>query len=309
MKDFWDWPNEVDIPWSAKNANFTHPMQLVMLALPWLIIFTVFLFRKQLSGAPQKVKNITYTTLGIFALVWELWFDISSIVYRGKDQSINDAMFRQFKNGFDYCRMLTYINATFLIFRRVELVKWVAATSLFGGYSTLIDHYNGTANFHSVVTHTIILAGIPSIAFTMSAKQYKVRNLIHAHLFNWTLVAIMFTTNVLWDGVAGELTKERMDKNMVVGVDGLFGASWPGNMFLWIFLVMLLEWSYFGVSRLLIWRTYQRDLTFIETFVVEWPKDKIEWYGFKNIINKEWWKDNILKLTWRWDETKEVIYE
>ena len=313
MKSFWNWPTDFLIPWSPENANFTHPNQFVALALPWVIILIVFIFRKQLSNASQKAKNITYTSLGIFAIIWEFWFDISKIAYRG--QGVSEAMFIQFRKGFDFCRMLTYINGVFLIFRRADLIKWVAATSLFSGYSTLIDHYEETnSTFHSLFTHTIILSAFPSVAFTMSAKQYKVRNLIHAHLFNWTLVAIMVITNYVWNAhtfdsgngyhaVAGELTQNRMKGNMIVGE-----IPWPGSMFVWILLVMLLEWSYFGVSRLIIWRTHQKELSFIQTFVVEWEKDKKEWYGFKNIANKQWWKDNLLKLTWRWDETKEVIY-
>ena len=278
-------PKELEIAWSnTKTENFSHPNQIIFLLLPWVLLGIVFFFRRKFAAVSTRTKNITYFSMGAFAILWELWFDVSSIINSNKTTA--DAMHEQFIAGFDFCRMNMYILGLFLVIRKPEMVKWIAATALFGGYSTLIDHYgqhsiNPTADIHSLMTHAVILSVIPAITITMNKTNYKVRNLVQAHLFNWTLVAIMFTVNVYNPGsVAGELTKDRMADNMLVG-----WAPWPANMFLWILSVMMLEWAYFIIFRIIFWRTYLQKMTFGQTFSMEWPADKKQWYGFK-IINR-----------------------
>lgn len=290
------YPGDIEIAWSPEKDNFTHANQFIFLALPWVLLFMIFLFRRQLKALSPKFKNYFYPSMGIFMILWELWFDVSSIV--DSTLSRGDAVWDQFVGAFDFCRMNMYIIGSFLVFRRADLVKWATATALFGGYSTLIDHYHGSANIHSLVTHAIILSAVPALVVTMDGTNYKVRNLIHAHLFNWLLVIVMYSSNVLWDGVAGELTPQRMGDNVMVG-----WAPWPANMFLWILSVMVLEWAYFAIFRLVYWRTYQTSMTVKETFTNEWPEDKKEWYGFKM-----WGSDSyITRLNVRFNQQLENI--
>lgn len=273
-------PDKISIAWSENDHgknNFSHPNHFVFLFLPWVLLALIFVFRRFLSSRSDKTKFITTASLGAFAIIWELWFDVASIVNRDANVSASSAAWTQFVDGFDFCRMNTYIVGVFLILQRRELIKWVAATALFGGYSTLIDHYSNTASFHSLITHAVILTSFAAVGATMWGSNYKVRNLIHSHLFNWALVAFMyFVVNNEWGGHAGELTKDRMGDNVMVGF-----APFPVNMFLWILSVMFLEWMYFIVFRLIWWRTYAKKDSFGQTFKVEWPIDKVEWYGFK----------------------------
>ena len=266
------------IAWSDKN-NFNNINQFIFLTIPILSLALIFVLRKRLKNVNENLKDLAMISLGLFALFWELIYDIYGIkVNVEKGMELREAMFEQFKGGFDLCKMNTYIVGTFLVLRKPNMVKWVGATALFGGYSTLIDHYRDHAQIHSLITHAIILSTFPSVALAMSGENYKVRNLIHAHLFNYVLVAVMYYTNTLWDGVAGELTKERMEDNMLVGF-----APWPTNMFLWIFAVMMVEWLFFTIHRIIINFTYekQRGVSFITSFKLEFDQDKKEWYGFK----------------------------
>ena len=277
--------NDIRMPW---NPNMMSGIHLSIMLMPFVALFIVFMFRKKFFVAPQGIKNYVFITLGVFAIFWELWYDVGSI-YDGS------SAFKEFIGGFDYCRMNTYIVGTLLILRKNEMLKWVAATSLFSGVSTLVDHWSHyTAPVHSVITHGVILAIFPSIAIASMGTNYKVKNLIHSHLFNWTLVLIMITVNLHINGgweenssrygftsVAGELTKNRMTKNMLVG-----WAGWPWALMLWILAVMMLEWIFFIVHRLIIWRTYQKDLSFKETFTEEFKHDLPQWFGFK------WWGEH-----------------
>lgn len=271
-------PKDYYMDWSKKDEMFGHTNQIIFMILPWLLLFIVFLFRKKFSAVSNKTKNITYITMGLMMIGWELWFDIGSIVNRADGINVYDQMYQQFIDGFDFCRMNMYIAGTFMVICKPQLVKWVAATSLFGGYSTLFDHYDKQADVHSLMTHSVFLAVFPSLVVTISGTNYKVRDLIGAHLFNWLLVAIMYTVNVYTGSVAGELTEDRMADNMIAGF-----APWPINMFIWILAVMMLEWAYFITFRILFWRTHlaKQNIGFWKSFALEWPQDKKQWFGIK----------------------------
>lgn len=264
---FWEAPSDWKIDWSTQRENFSHVNQWIFLILPWALLATVFIFRKRLSGLSNKAKGRTYTTMGIIAISWELWFDLGGII---SSSNPSHEVWVHFVDGFDFCRINMYILGSFLVIRKPEWVKWIAATALFGGYTTLIDHYHDRAAFHSLVTHAIILAAFPAIAITMNATNYKVKNLVQAHLFNWSLVAIMYTVNQYTGGVAGELTKDRMADNMMVGF-----APWPFNVYLWMLSVMFLEWSYFTTYRVVHNKTYEvkNGVTFIQSFKNEWKAE------------------------------------
>ena len=161
---------------------------------------------------------------------------------------------------------------------------------------------------HSLVTHAVILPVIPALAIAISGSNYKIKNLIHAFIFNLTLVGIMiivnYTVNNGWDvvripgrvhAIAGELTRTNMKNNALVGF-----LPWPFNMVLWIFAVMMLEWIYFFFHRLIIWRTYQRHLSLKQTFKDEFAIDAPQWYGFKLWGKHNWpqrWLNNA-KIKW-----------
>ena len=275
--------------------------KIIFMILPWIILLIIFLFRRQFKNAPQQAKDFMMITLGLFALFWELNYELSSIHGGAKP-------FRQFIWGFYYCRMNMFVVGTFLILRKTEMLKWVAATSLFSGYIVIFGGYHGEAQIHSLVTHSIVLASFPSIAIAMSGSNYKIKNLMHSHLFNWTLVAVMlivnYDVNNGWvedptkygfPSSAGELTKDKLANNLLVG-----WAQWPGNIIIWIFLVMSLEWIYFGIHRLIIWRTYQRNMTLRQTYSEEFKVDVPQWFGFKLWGKNNWPQRYLDNLKTRW---------
>ena len=124
------------MPWDDGNKIVDGFNSKLFLVLPWLLLFTVFLMRKKLNGGSDNMKKYTIITLGLFALFWELLHDVSIIhVRRNSPYGVYHEMYNQFILGFSLCRMNVYIIGTFLIFGKTELIKWVAATSLFGAVS------------------------------------------------------------------------------------------------------------------------------------------------------------------------------
>ena len=258
----------------------------IFLTLPWILLLAIFILRKKLNMIPLHYKNITYITLGLFAFFWELDHDLTTLFLT---TDIKFEAYNLFISGFGLCRMNIYIVGVFLMFRKLEMLKWVVATSLFGGLSALFGEYDHTANIHSLITHAIILMPLPAFALAISGKNYTLRNILHTHIFSLTIVGVMLIVNyIINDGwivtrghhlvisTAGELTKTNMSDNPIVGK-----IPWPFNAVVWIMLVILIAWLYFGIYRLIIWRTYQKDLTFRQTFTQEFGIDRLEWYGFK----------------------------
>ena len=279
----------VTVPWNKGNNVIKGFNSKIFLLLPMILLLGVFLLRKKLSSGSKNAQDFLIITLGLIAIFWELLHDVSAIHFRFADQTANFKMYQQFILGFSLCRMNTYIIGTFLIFRKIDMVKWVAATSLFGGIVSLVGEYDNTANLHSLITHSVILTVFPALAISTNKTTYTVRNLIHAFIFNLTLVGVMlivnYTVNNGWDvvkvqhkvhAIAGELTRTNMANNDLVGF-----LPWPFNMVLWIIAVMMLEVIYYFAQRIVVWRTYNRDTKLKEIYSLEYKKDKPEWYGFK----------------------------
>ena len=258
----------------------------IFLVLPFVLLLIVFLTRKTLSNTSTNNKDILLITLGLIAFFWELNHDLNTIHNR-TIESLNYTVYTEFVRGFSLCRMNTYIVGVFLMFRRTEMLKWVAATSFFGGIVSIVGEYHGTANTHSLITHSVILTVFPAIGITLTKSNYTMRNLIHAFIFNLTLVAIMmivnYSVNNGWDvvkvphkvhSIAGELTRTNMGDNALVDF-----LPWPFNMVLWITAVMIVEVIYCFTQRLIVWRTYKKDKTIREIYSAEFKIDKKEWYG------------------------------
>lgn len=281
---WWNWPNNLTIPWPSDEMDFSgnHLLWalLPVVFLILLLLFTIFFGKKYFPMIPKRVLNWTLTIMGFIAISWELWFDIASIA-SGVDP------LEQFKGGFDLCRLNMYLLGVFLLLRRIEWVKWIAATCLFGGMSTMVDHFHDAAQVHSLITHGIILSLFPSIAIAITRENYKFRNYIHAHILNYSITAFLIITNFYWGTHAGELAPENMHDNVLVG--WAFGGdeiNWPNaipSMAVWIGAVMFVEASYFLVHRSIYWFIYQKDqkISWVQSFKNEWPKDKAEWYGFR----------------------------
>lgn len=298
----------VKIPW-GKKGDFLNPVHLFFLLLPFILLFFIFISRKKLSSIKLEHKFFIWITLGVMVIFWELWFDVTSIKNEVNDgHALSYAMFHQFISGFLYCRMNMYIVGTFLVLRKTEMLKWVAGTAFFGGLTVIFDSFSGEADIHSLFTHAIFLCVVPFLAITMNKGNYAVKNLIHSVMFNLFLVMVMLVVNVWINGglttnpnkygfasFAGELTKDRMAINAMVG-----WSAWPMNIILWILLVVLLELIVFFVFRLVNWKTYNKKMTYAETFTTEYKRDISEWYGFKFWGKNNWFKRYVVNLKARW---------
>lgn len=277
-QEWWNWPNNLIIDWPSDVMDFSgnHLVWVLVpiVALLLLLLFTILFGKKVYPRISKRAKGITYTSMGIFVIGWELWFDAASVA-----SGVN--ALEQFKDGFDLCRLNMYILGSFLLFRKINWVKWIVATCLFGGLSTMVDHYGpyaAPATIHSLITHGIILSVFPSFVVAISGENYLVRNYLHAHIFNLLIVTFLIVTNILWDKSAGELSVEALDDNVLVG-----WAPGVWAMVMWIFAVMFVELCYFLVHRSIYWYIYQKStsLSWIGAFKEEWPKDKEECYGFR----------------------------
>lgn len=225
--------------------------------------------------------------MGAFALVWEAMFDITSLATDPKHAK------DQFMGMLDLCRLNMYIVGLFLITRKINCLKWVVATSLWGGVSTLFDHYNNTAAFHSLISHAVVLAIFPSLAITISKTNYSFSNYVYAHFFNWTIVLILIITNYWWGKHAGELTEAELKDNALVGF-----MPYGGRMILWIFVAMIIEFCYFLIYRFIYWITYEKQNTKFWPDFAQNARDgwgeiqqipshrKTDYVNFKNYIKK-----------------------
>ena len=296
------------IKWDATGGG-SNITPYIFLSMPLILLLIIFLFRKNLSSISNDAKNYIWITLGMTMIFWQLWWDVTSIKDGEKMYgNLNKAMLRQFINGFIFCRLNMYVAGVFLVLRKIDMLKWVVATSFFGGIVSVYGEYKGQASIHSLLTHSIFLTVFPFYGVTLSRSNYRVKNLIHSHLFNWTLVIVMLGINYHVNGgftensskygfpsIAGELTIDRLENNALVG-----WLKWPGNLFMWIFIVMLLEIIVFSIYRLINWRTYKRNLTFKETFTTEHKIDSVSWYGFKQWGENSWPRNYKKNLKQRW---------
>ncbi len=184
--------------------------------------------------------------MGLFAIGWELWFDLSSITVGG------NSTYEQFWSGFDLCRLNMYIIGVFLLLRKIDWIKWVVATALWGGASSLFNHYNNSAIVHSLFTHAIILPTFPAFAITLAKTNYSFKSYVYAHFFNWTVVLFLIATNYGFDRHAGELREDHLADNVLVG-----WAPYGLRMILWILVVMFVEFCYFLLFRYVYWQSYE----------------------------------------------------
>lgn len=182
--------------------------------------------------------------MGAFAIIWELWFDIASI-------NSGTPAYQQFWNGFDLCRLNMYLIGVFLLFRKIDWIKWVVATALWGGTSTLFNHYNNAAPIHSLITHAIVLPTFPAIAITMAKTNYSFKSYVYAHLFNWSIVIFIVCLNYISGASHAELREDHLGDNVLVG-----WAPYGARMILWILVVMIVELCYFALYRYIYWQTY-----------------------------------------------------
>lgn len=278
MATFKNWPNDLEIAWSKNTDLFGHVNQVIFFFLPWVLLLTLYLFRRQIGKINPNISKWIITSMGLFAITWELWFDISSDV-----SGVNPT--EQFWGGFDLCRLNMYVVGAFLLFRKTEWVKWVVATALWGGVSTLFNHYNNAATVHSLVTHAIVLPLFPALAITMTKTNYTFKSYVYAHLFNWTIVIFLIATNYGLDRHAGELREDHLSDNALVG-----WAPYGMRMLLWILVVMVVEFAYFVLYRYIYWQTYEeksvrKQFTFVHILYSSTGEIKI---GNKIIKTNKW---------------------
>lgn len=245
MATFSNWPNDWTIEWSKQTEVFGHPNQIIVFFLPWILLLAIFCFRRKIGAIDYKYTKYIWNVMGAFAIVWEFWFDIATITH-------GTSPFVQFKNGFDLCRLNTYLIGAFLLFRKVEWVKWIVATALWGGVSTLFNHYNTAAPIHSIITHAVILPTFPAFAITLSKTNYSFKSYVYAHLFNWTIVIFLICLNYSTGETHGELREDHLQDNVLVG-----WAPYGLRIILWILVAMVVELCYFLLYRYVFWQTYE----------------------------------------------------
>ncbi len=275
---WYEWTANITLEWTS----MTH---YIFMALPVILLLLIFLLRNKISNISPKAKGIILTIMGLFVIGWELWFDVVEILHSAQSSSIGDAMFLQFKNGFSLCRLNMYVMGVFLVFRRMNMLKWILATALFGGYSTLIDHYTiGTSpSMHSIFTHSVILVSFIPFALAMKPSNYTVRSLIHTYLFNWTIVGVLLYTNHLWGVSNGELTSAALRTNMIVG--WAYDIWKPLTLIAWVGVISIFAGVMFGLYRLIYWASIIKDESTSPTWI------KIKTYtgakGFRRSFESE----------------------
>lgn len=234
------------------SEDFSSTNQIIFMVMPVVVFILIFLFRKQFRKVNELVKKVTLITLGSFAIFHELMFDIDSI---------NDGagVFDQLVLGnLELCRFNAYMVGIGLILLAFDknMLKWVAGTALFGGYSTLVDHYDGSATIHSLITHSVILCLFPAFAFAMKDSKYTNKDLKMAFVWNLTYVMVAMAVNYSLDykdgafvHSAGVLSPSELHDNMI---GGFAYDIWPPLAFVaWIGAVIILQFIYVGVFRLI----------------------------------------------------------
>ncbi len=278
---WYQWTESWEISWTPT----TH---YIFMALPLVLLALIFLLRKPLQRISPKSKGRILTMMGLIVIGWELWFDVNTIMSDSKMMGTSDAMWETFKGGFALCRLNMYLMGSMLLFRRTEMLKWILATAVFGGYSTLVDHYDGSpmASAHSLVTHAVMLSTFIPFALAMKPSNFTLRNLFHSYLLNYFIVGTLLVTNHMWHAHAGELTAAALKNNMIAG--WAYDIWQPLTLIVWVGIITLFVALVFILHRVIYWASTpaNRNTGFRKSFSNEKEIDKKEWFGFK------WWGTN-----------------
>lgn len=233
------------------SDDFSSTNQIIFMAMPVVVFILIFLFRKQFRKVNELTKKVVLITLGSFSIFHELMFDIDSI------NNGTNAFDQLVLGNLELCRFNAYMVGIGLILLAFDknMLKWVAGTALFGGYSTLVDHYPTTATIHSLITHSVILCLFPAFAFAMKDSKYTNKDLKMAFVWNLTYVMVAMAVNYSLDykdgkftHSAGVLSPSELKDNMI---GGFAYDIWPPLAFVaWIGAVIVLQFIFVGVFRL-----------------------------------------------------------
>ena len=281
----------------SNKANMGMTKYILFLLIPLLMFIVTAIFRRKLVKLEDNTKNYIFGILGVVVISWELLFDVQRI--ESSAHSHSKAMFETFIQGFLFCRLNMYLIGTFLVLRKIEMLKWVIATSIFSGLVTLFDGQYYT--YHSLMSHGVFLTFVPLFVLIVANKNYTIKNTLHATIFNLFIVVIMlivnyninkgWTTNSSAYGFvsfAGELTVDHMAANPIGRL-----IIWPYGMFLWIFIVMVAQAIFVVAYSVFFWKVNKIKTPFFKTMLEEFKKDKNSWLGFK------FWGDNSIYNNWK----------
>lgn len=267
MNKFLAWPSEVRIPWS-ENFFISAGYGFAFLFPAIVILVSCHIFKKRLTNYKDKTRRIISLSLGAFAFILELWFELALIFYEHADpvSILKDVLIT--------CRFNMYLIFIFTLFNKVEWLSWIFATTLFGGAATVIGMPHQEANFASLFRHGYVLFIFPTVILLMYKKQFTFDMYIKGYIFSLVVVAMQIGTNYAWDKNAGELREDILIDNPLVG-----WVPYGGRIILWVTIVMIVQNVIFFTYRYSHHVSYEKE----NSYWNDLHNEAHEW-KFKNLI-------------------------